>query len=53
LLLVAVYCLNRGTTTVSSWLAGVEITMLTTTGVKTGRRRTLHVLGSPTDKIWS
>ena len=41
---MAVYRLNRGTTTVSSWLAGVEITMLTTTGVKTERRRTLPCL---------
>ena len=40
-----VYRLSSGTTTVSSWLAGVEITMLTTTGARTGRRRTLPVLG--------
>jgi hypothetical protein len=31
----------------SSWLAGVEITMLTTTGAKTGMRRTPPVLGLP------
>ena len=40
-----VYRLTSGTTTATSWLAGVEITMLTTTGAKTGRPRTLPVLG--------
>jgi deazaflavin-dependent oxidoreductase (nitroreductase family) len=40
-----VYRLTSGTITATSWLAGVEITMLTTTGAKTGRRRTLPVLG--------
>jgi deazaflavin-dependent oxidoreductase (nitroreductase family) len=39
-----VYRLSGGTTTASSWLAGVEITMLTTTGAKSGCRRTLPVL---------
>jgi len=38
---------TRGKTTASSWLAGVEITMLTTTGAKSGRPRTLPVLGLP------
>ena len=42
-----VYRLSGGSTTATSWLAGVEITMLTTTGAKTGRRRTLPVLGLP------
>jgi deazaflavin-dependent oxidoreductase (nitroreductase family) len=42
-----VYRLSGGTTTASSWLAGVEITMLTTTGSRTGRPRTLPVLGLP------
>jgi deazaflavin-dependent oxidoreductase (nitroreductase family) len=42
-----VYCLTGGGTTASSWLAGVEITMLTTTGAKSGRARTLPVLGLP------
>ena len=42
-----VYRLSGGTATMSSWLAGVEITMLTTTGAKTGRPRTLPVLGLP------
>jgi deazaflavin-dependent oxidoreductase (nitroreductase family) len=42
-----VYRLSGGSTTATSWLAGVEITMLTTTGAKTGRRRTLPVLALP------
>jgi deazaflavin-dependent oxidoreductase (nitroreductase family) len=42
-----VYRLTRGRTTATSWLAGVEITMLTTTGAKTGRARTLPVLALP------
>ena len=39
--------LTGGATTATSWLAGVEITMLTTTGAKTGKPRTLPVLGLP------
>ena len=42
-----VHRLSRGSTTASSWLAGVEITMLTTTGARTGEPRTLPVLGLP------
>ncbi len=42
-----VYRLTGGATTASSWLAGVKIAMLTTTGAKTGRSRTLPVLGVP------
>jgi deazaflavin-dependent oxidoreductase (nitroreductase family) len=42
-----VYRLTGGATTASSWLGGVEITMLTTTGAKTGKPRTLPVLGLP------
>jgi deazaflavin-dependent oxidoreductase (nitroreductase family) len=42
-----VYRLTGGATTATSWLAGVEITMLTTTGAKSGRSRTLPVLGLP------
>ena len=42
-----VYRLTRGGTTASSWLAGVQITMLTTTGAKSGRARTLPVLCLP------
>jgi deazaflavin-dependent oxidoreductase (nitroreductase family) len=39
-----IYRLSGGRTTASSWLAGVEITMLTCTGAKTGKTRTLPVL---------
>jgi deazaflavin-dependent oxidoreductase (nitroreductase family) len=42
-----VYRVSGGATTASSWLAGVEITMLTTTGAKSGCARTLPVLGLP------
>ena len=42
-----VYRLTRGSTTASSWLGGVEITMLTTTGAKTGSTRTSPVLCIP------
>jgi deazaflavin-dependent oxidoreductase (nitroreductase family) len=40
-----VHRLTGGATTASSWLAGVEIAMLTTTGAKSGLPRTLPVLG--------
>jgi deazaflavin-dependent oxidoreductase (nitroreductase family) len=42
-----VYRLTGGTTTASAWLSGLKITMLTTTGAKTGKRRTALVLGLP------
>lgn len=42
-----VYRLSGGRTTATSFLAGVEITMLTTTGAKSGLRRTLPVIGLP------
>ena len=42
-----VYRLTRGRATLSSWLAGVEIMMLTTTGARTGLVRTLPVLSLP------
>ena len=42
-----VYRFTDGATTASAWLAGVKITMLTTTGAKTRRRRTVPVLGLP------
>jgi deazaflavin-dependent oxidoreductase (nitroreductase family) len=42
-----VYRLTCGATTASGWLAGVKITMLTTTGAKTRRARTVPVLGLP------
>ena len=40
-----VHRVTGGRATLSSWLAGVELVMLTTTGARTGRRRTLPVLG--------
>ena len=42
-----VYRLTGGRATVSSWLSGIEISMLTTTGARTGRPRTLPVLALP------
>ena len=42
------YRLSRGSTTLSSWLAGVQLVMLTTTGARTGLPRTLPVLGLAT-----
>ena len=42
-----VYRVSKGKTTASSWLGGVSITMLTTTGAKSGQVRTLPVLGLP------
>jgi len=42
-----VYRLSDGAYTATSWLAGVEITMLTTTGAKSGEPRTVPVLGLP------
>jgi deazaflavin-dependent oxidoreductase (nitroreductase family) len=39
-----VFRLTRGRTTLSSWLADVPLVMLTTTGARTGLRRTLPVL---------
>lgn len=40
-----VYRASRGRTTLTSWLAGVRLVMLTTTGARTGRPRTLPLLG--------
>jgi deazaflavin-dependent oxidoreductase (nitroreductase family) len=42
-----VYRLTGGRATLSSWLSGIEVSMLTTTGAKTGRPRTLPVLALP------
>lgn len=42
-----VYRLTGGRGTVSSWLSGIQISMLTTTGARTGRPRTLPVLVLP------
>ncbi len=42
-----VYRLSHGRTSVTSWLAGVKVTMLTTTGARTGQPRTTPLLGLP------
>jgi deazaflavin-dependent oxidoreductase (nitroreductase family) len=39
-----VYRLSRRRTTLSSWMAGVQIVMLTTTGAKSAKARTVPVL---------
>ncbi|MGZ6641763.1 MAG: nitroreductase family deazaflavin-dependent oxidoreductase [Solirubrobacteraceae bacterium] len=39
---------TRGRHTLASLVAGIPVVMLTTTGAKTGRRRTVPVLGLPT-----
>ena len=43
------YRASRGRATFTSWMTGLPIVMLTTTGAKSGRRRTLPVLGVPND----
>jgi deazaflavin-dependent oxidoreductase (nitroreductase family) len=45
----AVYRLSSGRTTFASWVAGLPIVMLTTTGAKTGRRCTLPLVALPED----
>ena len=45
-----VYRLTGGRATLSSWLSGIEVSMLTTTGARTGRPRTLPVLALPDGK---
>jgi deazaflavin-dependent oxidoreductase (nitroreductase family) len=40
-----VYRKTEGKATLSSWLAGLPVIMLTTTGAKTDQRRTVPVLG--------
>jgi deazaflavin-dependent oxidoreductase (nitroreductase family) len=42
-----VYRLTRGRHTLSSWVSGIPVVMLTTTGAKTGQQRTSPVLGVP------
>ena len=42
-----VYRRTSGRATLTSWLGDVEMTMLTTTGAKTGQERTHVVLGLP------
>jgi deazaflavin-dependent oxidoreductase (nitroreductase family) len=42
-----VFRLTRGRTTLSAWVSGLPIIMLTTTGARTGQPRTLPVLALP------
>ncbi len=43
-----VHRLTKGRHTFASLVSGIPVVMLTTTGAKTGRRRTVPVLGIPT-----
>lgn len=43
------YTLTRGRATFTSWLTGLPVVMLTTTGARSGQPRTLPVLGIPVD----
>jgi deazaflavin-dependent oxidoreductase (nitroreductase family) len=43
-----VHRLTRGRHTLASLVAGIPVVMLTTTGARTGKRRTVPVLGLPT-----
>jgi deazaflavin-dependent oxidoreductase (nitroreductase family) len=43
----AVYRVTRGRATFASWVAGLPIVMLTTTGAKSGRRCTLPLVALP------
>jgi deazaflavin-dependent oxidoreductase (nitroreductase family) len=43
----AFYRLSRGRTTFSAWASGLPVVMLTSTGARTGRSRTVPVLGLP------
>lgn len=45
-----VYRCTSGRTTLTTWLGDVEMTMLTTTGAKTGEPRTHVVLGLPDEE---
>jgi len=44
-----VYRLTRGRATFTSWITGLPVVMLTTTGARSGQRHTLPVLGIPVD----
>jgi deazaflavin-dependent oxidoreductase (nitroreductase family) len=44
-----VYRVSRGRSTFTSWVTGLPIVMLTTTGARSGRQRTLPVLGVSDD----
>ncbi len=43
----AFYRLSRGHTTFSAWVSGLPVVMLTSTGARTGKPRTVPVLGLP------
>jgi deazaflavin-dependent oxidoreductase (nitroreductase family) len=43
----AFFRISRGRTTLSAWVSGLPIIMLTTTGARTGQPRTLPVLALP------
>src|SRR3954451_530291 len=43
------YRLTRGRHTLSTLVSGIPVVMLTTTGARSGQRRTVPVLGLPTD----
>ena len=45
----AVFKLTRGRATFTSWLAGLPVAWLTTTGAKSGARRTCPVLAIPAE----
>jgi deazaflavin-dependent oxidoreductase (nitroreductase family) len=44
-----IYRITKGRHTFASLVSGLPVVMLTTTGAKSGRRRTVPVLGLPTD----
>lgn len=57
-----VYRITRGRHTFASFLSGIPVVMITTTGARSGRPRTVPVLGLPTpdglaviasNKIWT
>ncbi|HEX6760687.1 MAG TPA: nitroreductase family deazaflavin-dependent oxidoreductase [Propionibacteriaceae bacterium] len=45
----ATFRLSRGRTTLSAWISGLPIIMLTTTGARSGQPRALPVLALPED----
>ena len=47
-----VYRASRGRSTFTSWLTGLPIVQLTTTGAKSGVRRTLPLVAIPHDAGW-
>jgi len=43
----AVHRMSRGRTTLSSWVSGLPVVMLTTTGARSGQLRTVPLVGMP------